>query len=254
MTIGTAGAPPSPRVIGAIEAIGARIVHLYGLTETYGPYTVCPDQEAWDDLPADRRAWLKARQGVAFGVAGLGLRVVDEKMAEVPNDGRTMGEVVMRGNMVMTGYFRDPEATANAFRGGWFHSGDLAVRHPDGNIELKDRAKDIIISGGENVSTQEVEKVLVGHPDVLEVSVIGAPDEKWGEVPKAFVVRRPGASVTAGELIAFARARIAHFKCPKRVEFCELPKTATGKIQKYVLREREWKNRGPTHPRLRRPW
>ncbi len=151
-----------------------------------------------------------------------------------------MGEVVMRGNMVMTGYYNDPEATAKAFAGGWFHSGDLAVRHPDGYIDLRDRAKDVIISGGENISSQEVEKVIMEHPAVMEVCIVGVPDEKWGEVPKAFVVKNDGAEVTGDEIISFTRDRIAHFKAPKHVEFVELPKTATGKIQKYILREKEW--------------
>jgi fatty-acyl-CoA synthase len=162
-------------------------------------------------------------------------------MQDVAKDGAALGEVVMRGNNVMSGYFQQPEATEQAFEGGWFHSGDLAVWHPDNYIELKDRAKDIIISGGENVSTQEVEKVIMEHPAVLEVCVIGIPDTRWGEVPKAFVVRRPGIEASAQDIIQFCRERIAHFKCPRAVEFGELPKTATGKIQKYVLREQEWK-------------
>ncbi len=243
VTIATAGAPPAPQVIRTMESMGARVHHLYGLTETYGPYTICAEQAAWDTFDAERRACVKARQGVPFGVAGNGLRVVDEEMKDVPRDGRTMGEVVMRGNMVMTGYFNDPEATAEAFRGGWFHSGDLAVWHPDGYIELQDRAKDIIISGAENISSQEVEKVVMEHSGVLEVCVVGVPDDKWGEVPKAFVVPRPGVEVSGEAIIQFTRERLAHFKCPKHVEFGELPKTATGKIQKFVLREREWKGR-----------
>ena len=243
VTIATAGAPPAPQVIRTMEKMGAQIHHLYGLTETYGPYTICAEQPAWKSLDLERRAHLKARQGVPYGVAGEGLRVVDEQMRNVPRDGSTMGEVVMRGNMVMTGYFNDADATADAFRGGWFHSGDLAVWHADGYVELKDRAKDMIISGGENISSQEVEKVVMEHPDVLEVCVVGVPDEKWGEVPKAFVIPRPGAEVSGDAIIDFARERLAHFKCPKHVEFGELPKTATGKIQKFVLREREWKGR-----------
>ena len=243
LTIATAGAPPAPQVIRTMERMGARIVHFYGLTETYGPYTVCPEQPSWERLDPERRAAMKARQGMPFSVAGTGLRVVDDQMVDVPNDGSTMGEVVMRGNMVMTGYFNDAEATEKAFRGGWFHSGDLAVRHPDGYIELRDRAKDIIISGGENISSQEVEKVVMEHPGVLEVCVVGVPDERWGEVPKAFVVRKQEAALTAEELIEFTRERLARFKCPKHVEFGDLPKTATGKIQKFVLREREWQGR-----------
>ncbi len=240
LTIMTGGAPPAPQVIRTIEGMGAFIHHIYGLTETYGPHTIYAIQPGWESLPVAERARLKARQGVPFIVAQTGLRVVDENMADVPRDGATMGEVVMQGNNVATGYYNNPEATAEAFRGGWFHSGDLAVWHPDGYIELQDRAKDVIISGGENISSQQVEKVIMEHPGVLEVCVVGVPDEKWGEVPKAFVVARSGAEVDGAELIEFCRERIAHFKAPKYVEFGELPKTATGKIQKYVLREREW--------------
>ncbi len=240
VTVATAGAPPAPQVIRTMEGMGATVHHVYGLTETYGPYTICAEQPGWDTLDSGRRAQIKARQGVPYGVAGDGLRVVDENMKDVPRDGTAMGEVVMRGNMVMTDYYNDPEATAEAFRGGWFHSGDLAVWHPDGYIELKDRSKDIIISGGENISSQEVEKVVMEHPAVLEVSVVGVPDEKWGEVPKAFITTRPATEVTGEEIIAFTRERLSHFKCPKRIEFGDLPKTATGKIQKFVLRQREW--------------
>ena len=243
VTIMTAGAPPAPQVIRSIEGMGAFIHHAYGLTETYGPHTICAIQPEWEALPVEERARLKSRQGVSYIVAEPGLRVVDERMADVPRDGETVGEVVMRGNNVMSGYFNDAEASAKAFQGGWFHSGDLAVRHADGYIELRDRAKDIIISGGENISSQEVEKVIMENPGVLEVSVVGVPDEKWGEVPKAFVVRRAGAQVSEGEIIQFCRDRIAHFKAPKHVEFGDLPKTATGKIQKYVLRDREWQGR-----------
>lgn len=243
VTIATAGAPPAPQVIRTMEGMGARVEHVYGLTETYGPYTICAEQPGWSDAGVEERALLKARQGVPFGVAGDGLRVVDDEMNDIPRDGETLGEVVMRGNMVMTEYFNDSEATNEAFRGGWFHSGDLAVWHPDGYIELKDRSKDIIISGAENISSQEVEKVVMEHPGVLEVCVVGVPDDKWGEVPKAFVVPRPDVEVSAKGIIEFTRERLSHFKCPKHVEFGPLPKTATGKIQKFVLREREWKDR-----------
>ncbi|NQW18628.1 MAG: long-chain-fatty-acid--CoA ligase [Chloroflexi bacterium] len=236
----TAGAPPAPQVIRSIEAMGAEVEHTYGLTETYGPMTIAEGQPTWADLSVEDRAKIKARQGVPFITGEPGLRVVDDQMNDVPNDGKTQGEVVMRGNMVMSGYYNDPEATAKAFAGGWFHSGDLAVRHPDSYIELRDRAKDVIISGGENISSQEVEKVIMEHPGVMEVSVVGVPDEKWGEVPKAFIVKNAGADVSGEEIIEFCRDRIAHFKAPKHVEFGELPKTATGKIQKYVLREKEW--------------
>ena len=243
VTIATAGAPPAPHVIRTMEQMGACVHHMYGLTETYGPHTICADQPEWENLAVEERARLKARQGVPFVIAGTGLRVVDQRMRDVPRNGKTMDEVVMSGNNVMTGYYNDPGATKKAFRGGWFHSGDLAVWHPDGYIELQDRAKDIIISGGENISSQEVEKVIMEHPAVLEVSVVGVPDEKWGEVPKAFVAKRPGGQVTAEEIIQFTRERLSHFKCPKHVEFGELPKTATGKIQKFKLREKEWKGR-----------
>jgi fatty-acyl-CoA synthase len=183
-----------------------------------------------------------SRQGVPYHVA-THLRVVDDQMHDVPADASTLGEVVMRGNNVMQGYYRDPEATAQAFAGGWFHSGDIGVVHPDGYIELRDRKKDIIISGGENISTIEVEHTLVKHPAVLECAVVSMPHEKWGEVPKAFVSLRPGETVTEADLIAFTRERLAHFKCPKAIEFTELPKTSTGKIQKFKLREREWAGR-----------
>ena len=243
LTIMTAGAPPAPQVIRSIEGMGAFLHHAYGLTETYGPHTICAIQTEWADLPSEEQARLKSRQGVPFVIAEPGLRVVNSRMEDVPQDGETMGEVVMRGNNVMTGYFDDPEATATAFEGGWFHSGDLAVWHPDGYIELQDRAKDVIISGGENISSQEVEKVIMEHPGVLEVCVVGVPDDRWGEVPKAFVVPRAGAEVGEDEVIRFTQERIARFKAPKYVEFRDLPKTATGKIQKYVLREAEWEGR-----------
>ena len=242
LTIATGGAPPAPAVIAAVEAVGADLQHIYGLTETYGPHTLCEWQPAWDGADAAARAQYKSRQGMA-SVSGMELRVVDEQMNDVPADGATQGEVIMHGNNVMAGYFRDVEATRQAFRGGWFHSGDAAVVHPDGYLEIRDRKKDIIISGGENISTVEVERTLAAHPAVMEVAVIGVPDEKWGEVPKAFVVTKPGASLSASELIAFCREHLAHFKCPKSVAFGELPKTATGKIQKFVLRDREWAGR-----------
>ena len=240
LTILTAGAPPAPQVIRTVEGMGAYIHHAYGLTETYGPHTICAPQPSWDELSVDERALLKSRQGVPFAIFGPHLRVVDENMQDVPKDSESMGEVVMRGNNVMLGYFADEEASSEAFKGGWFHSGDLGVWHPDGYIELRDRAKDIIISGGENISTMEVEKVIMEHPSVLEVCVVGVPDDRWGEVVKAFITTRDGAEIDAEEIIEFSRERIARFKAPKHVEFGELPKTATGKIQKFVLREREW--------------
>ncbi|MGI9591598.1 MAG: AMP-binding protein, partial [Myxococcota bacterium] len=238
----TGGAPPSPTLLENMEKLGIRITHLYGLTETYGPHTFCEIQDGWEDFDTAGRATVMARQGVPF-VHALHLRVVDEEMNDVPADATTMGEVVMRGNNVMRGYYNDAEATAKAFRGGWFHSGDVGVMHPDGYIELRDRSKDIIISGGENISTIEVENTLYQHPDVQEVAVIGVPHEKWGEVPKAFVVPKPGTSPSEQSVIDFARDRLAHFKCPKSVAFGELPKTATGKIQKFKLREQEWAGR-----------
>jgi fatty-acyl-CoA synthase len=242
LIVSVAAAPPSPQIIAQMESLGAEIVHVYGLTEVYGPYTVCEWQPQWNELPVEQRSRLKARQGVGYLIAD-DARVVDEQMNNVPADGQTIGEVVMRGNNTMKGYFRDEEATAKAFRGGWFHSGDLGVMHPDGYIELRDRAKDIIISGGENISTIEVEQTISSHPAVLEVAVIGIPDDYWGETPKAFVVLRPGMTATEDEIIAHCKAHLAGFKCPKSVRFGELPKTSTGKIQKFVLREQEWAGR-----------
>ena len=237
--VATGGSPPSPTLLARMEELGVIVTHLYGLTETYGPHVYCEMQPGWERLDVEGRAALMARQGVPYHVA-THLRVVDLEMRDVPADGETMGEVVMRGNNVMKGYFDDPEATAEAFCGGWFHSGDLGVVHPDGYIELRDRMKDIIISGGENISTIEVEHTIVKHPAVLECAVVASPHEKWGEVPKAFVALKPGERLTEQGLIDFCRERLAHFKCPKAVEFSELPKTSTGKIQKFLLREQEW--------------
>jgi acyl-CoA synthetase (AMP-forming)/AMP-acid ligase II len=238
--ITTAGAPPSPTTIAEMERMGFAVVHVYGLTETYGPITFCQFQPAWAGLTVDQRAALQARQGVAMVTAG-GVRVVDDQMADVPADGQTMGEIVMHGNTVMAGYYLDPETTAEAFRGGWFHSGDLGVMHPDGYVELRDRAKDIVISGGENISTVEVEQALMSHPCVLEAAVVGVLDDKWGERPKAYVVLRVGTSATQEDLIAHARTKIAGYKVPREIDIrVDLPKTSTGKIQKFVLREKEW--------------
>jgi acyl-CoA synthetase (AMP-forming)/AMP-acid ligase II len=238
VTVTTAGAPPSPTIIRRMIELGARIVHVYGLTETYGPYTVCEWQLEWQDEPLERQVMLLARQGVAY-LGADPIRVVDEEMRDVPRDGKTVGEVVMRGNNVMAGYFADPEATTHAFRGGWFHSGDLAVWHTDGYIEVRDRAKDVIISGGENISTIEVEQAVVSHEAVLECAVVAMPSEKWGERPKAFVVLREGAQVEPAHIIEHVQGLIARFKAPDEVEFVDkLPKTSTGKVQKYVLRER----------------
>jgi fatty-acyl-CoA synthase len=242
LRVATGGSPPSPTLLARMDALGMRITHLYGLTETYGPHVYCEMQRAWEGLDPEGRARVMARQGVPFHHA-VHLRVVDSELRDVPADGETLGEVVMRGNNVMKGYFRDPAATAEAFAGGWFHSGDLGVVHPDGYIELRDRKKDIIISGGENISTIEVEHTLVKHPAVLEAAVVAVPHPRWGEVPKAFVSLKPGARLGEQELIEFCRERLAHFKCPKAVEFGELPKTSTGKIQKFRLREKEWSGR-----------
>ena len=242
LTTVTGGAPPSPTLLAKLESLNINVVHVYGLTETYAPYTVCEPQKGWEALPADERAQLFGRQGV-HNIVSDRIRVVDAEVNDVPSDGVTMGEVVMRGNNVMKGYFDDPEATAIAFRGGWFHSGDIGVKHPDGYIELRDRKKDIIISGGENISTIEVEHTIVRHPAVLECAVVAMPDEKWGERPKAFVTLAAGSDATEREIIDFCRDHLAHFKAPAAVEFGELPKTSTGKVQKYVLREREWAGR-----------
>jgi fatty-acyl-CoA synthase len=234
----TAGAAPPAAVIGGMEALGFRITHVYGLTEVYGPAVVCAWHDEWDALSDDERARLKSRQGVPYPVLD-GLMVGDpETLAPVPSDGMTMGEVFMRGNIVMKGYLKNPAATEEAFAGGWFHSGDLAVMHPDGYIEIKDRSKDIIISGGENISTIEVEDVLYRHPAVLEAAVVAKPDPNWGETPCAFVTLKDGALAEPAEIIAFCRGHMAHFKAPRHVIFGPLPKTSTGKIQKFVLRER----------------
>ena len=245
LLITTAGAPPSPTTILQMEQMGFRIVHVYGLTETYGPYSVCQSQPGWSSLEPQERATLQSRQGVSM-VQAERLRVVDEHMKDVPDDALTMGEIVLRGNNVMAGYYRDPEGTAEAFSGGWFHTGDLGVMHPDGYVELRDRAKDVVISGGENISTIEVEQALMSHPSVLEVAVIGVPDQKWGERPKAFVVLKDGHHVAESELIAHVRVKIAHYKAPRNVDFLvDLPKTSTGKIRKFALRDQEWA--GKTH-------
>ena len=238
-----AGAPPSPTIIAAMTDLNFQLEHVYGLTETYGPFTINVLQPGAEALGAEERSRRRARQGVANYLAGE-VAVMTDEMLPVPADGETMGEVCMRGNVVMKGYYENPEATREAFRGGWFHSGDVGVQHPDGWIELRDRKKDIIISGGENISTIEVEQAVASHPSVMECAVIAIPDEKWGEVPKAFVVLKPGREATEAEIIEHVRGRIARFKAPKSVAFGELPKTSTGKIQKYVLRDQEWSGLG----------
>jgi fatty-acyl-CoA synthase len=240
LTVTTAGAPPSPSLIESLSGLGARIVHVYGLTETYGPHTVCEIQPGVADMSAAEQARFLSRQGVSF-VTAEPTRVVDDDMGDIARDSTAMGEVVMRGNNVMKGYFDNPEATDDAFRGGFFHSGDIAVWHPDNYIDLRDRSKDIIISGGENISTIEVERAIASHPSVLECAVVAVPSEKWGERPKAFVVLKEGTAAEPEEIIEHVRERLAHFKAPDEVEMvAELPKTSTGKIQKYVLRDKEW--------------
>ena len=233
----TAAAPPPPTVISQMEEAGFNVTHVYGLTEVYGPAVVCQWQEAWSEKDKTSQAQLKGRQGVRYHMLE-GLMVADpETLEPVPNDGETMGEVLMKGNIVMKGYLKNPEGTEHAFAGGWFHSGDLGVLHPDGYIELKDRSKDIIISGGENISSVEIENVLYQHPDILEAAVVARPDDKWGETPCAFVVLKSNVSIQGKEVIEFCRSKLAGFKVPKKVVFSELPKTSTGKIRKSVLRE-----------------
>ncbi|HMF96475.1 MAG TPA: long-chain-fatty-acid--CoA ligase [Vicinamibacterales bacterium] len=236
----TAGAPPAAATIERVEGeLGWTITQVYGLTETAPFITVCEPRPEHDALSLTERAVIKARQGVELITSG-DLRVVDEQMCDVPRDGQTVGEIVVRGNVVMKGYYNDPEATAQAFRGGYFHSGDAAVVHPDGYVDIRDRLKDVIISGGENISSVEVEGVLLRHPAVQEAAVVGMPDTRWGEAPHAFIVLKQGAACTPEDLRAHTRERLAHFKCPHSFTFVrELPKTATGKIQKFVLRGRK---------------
>jgi fatty-acyl-CoA synthase len=231
------GAPPSPALLGRLRPLGLDVTHLYGLTETFGPIAINEWQPEWDELDGDARDGLLARQGVG-NIVARPLRVLDPDGHDVPADGTTIGELAVRGNDVMLGYYRDEEATAAVTRSGCFLTGDLAVAHPDGYVEIRDRSKDIIISGGENIASVEVERALDAHPAVLECAVVGAPDETWGEVPVAFVTLRDGEAADAEELRDFVRQRLARFKVPKRIEFVELPKTSTGKIQKNVLRGR----------------
>ncbi|HTW88966.1 MAG TPA: AMP-binding protein [Candidatus Binataceae bacterium] len=233
----TAGSAPPPAVLAAMEQMGFEVVHGYGLTETFGAVVVSQWHDEWNGLPPAERARLKARQGVT-SVVEAAAEVFDAADQPVPRDGRTVGEIVLRGNVMMKGYLKNPAASAEAFRAGWFHSGDLGVMHPDGYLEVTDRAKDIVISGGENISSLEIEGVLFSHAAVLEAAVVARPDPKWGETPCAFITLKDGANVTADELIAFCRRQLAGFKVPRTVIFCELPKTATGKVQKFILRER----------------
>lgn len=234
--VASGGAVPTSALIGQMQALGFEFIHLYGLTEAFGPTTMRALSAQETTLPADQRARLLARQGTRHVASNL-VRVVDEQGRDVPADGQTLGEIVLRGNTVMNGYHRDPDATAAAFAGGYFHSGDLAVRHPDNQIEIRDRAKDLIISGGENISSLEVEDALHRHPDVALAAVVAAPHDKWGEIPCAFIETRPGTTLDAAALQTFCRDHLAHFKVPKLFVFAELPKTATGKIQKFALRQ-----------------
>ncbi len=242
VTVPTGGSPPTPAVLKRMRDLNLHPIHLYGLTETYGPIMGCSWQPQWDELDDEEQARLLARQGNTYNGADL-VRVVDEEMNDVSRDGETVGEVVMRGNSVMTGYHGNDEKTDEAFREGWFHSGDLAVWHRNGYVELRDRSKDIIISGGENISSIEVEQALSEHPAVLEAAVVATPDEKWGERPKAFIELKSGEDASEEEMLSFCREHLAKFKCPAAVEFGELPRTSTGKVQKYVLREKEWEGR-----------
>jgi fatty-acyl-CoA synthase len=232
----TAGAPPAPATLARIEPMGFNVTQVYGLTETYGPATECTWRDEWEPLQGEARAAMKARQGVAMPFMEP-VAVWDDALRDIARDGTSQGEIVMRGNGVMKGYLKNPEATEKAFRGGFFHSEDIALHHPDGYVQIADRAKDIIISGGENISSVEVEAALMHHPAVNLCAVVAMPDDKWGEVPCAFVELREGQSSTAEELIAFVRQRLAGFKTPKCVVFTELPKTSTGKIQKFALRQ-----------------
>jgi fatty-acyl-CoA synthase len=239
----TGGAPPSPTLLAQLSELGIEVTHAYGLTETFGPVMLCDWHPEWDALDPGESARVKARQGVN-NVIAESPRIVDEAGADVPSDGTTMGELVLRGNDVMLGYYRDPEATAAAQQDGWFWTGDLGVMHPDGYVELRDRRKDVIISGGENITSVEVEQAISTHPAVLEAAVVAVPDERWGERPAAFVTLKPGAGLDADELIAHVRERLASFKAPRDVFFVEeLPKTSTGKVQKFALREQMWAGR-----------
>jgi fatty-acyl-CoA synthase len=242
--IATGGAAPPSTVIANMERMGFRVTHLYGLTESYGPATLCAWQEEWDALPLDGRAAKMARQGVAHPTLAGARVATPDTMRDTPADGTTLGELMLRSNTLMKGYLKNPTATAAAFADGWFHTGDLAVMHQDGYVEIKDRSKDIIISGGENISSLEIEEVLYKHPAVMEAAVVARPDPTWGETPCAFVMLKPGAEANAAAIIAFCRDNLAHFKVPKTVLFGPLPKTSTGKIQKFVLRERAREEKG----------
>jgi fatty-acyl-CoA synthase len=222
-----------------MDELGFDVTHLYGLTETFGPAMICDWRPEWNDLDQDAQSRLKARQGVGNMIA-FTPRVIGEDGSDVPADGATTGQIALRGNNVMLGYLKDPEATAAAAPDGWFRTGDIGVVHPDGYVELRDRTKDVIISGGENIASVEVEQAIMDHPAVLEAAVIAVPDERWGEVPAAYVTLQEGASVTEEEIVEHVKGRLARFKAPKTVTFGELPKTSTGKIQKFVLRDKAW--------------
>ncbi|WP_240746631.1 AMP-binding protein [Cryptosporangium phraense] len=237
--VAVGGAPPSPAILRRMDELGFDVTHLYGLTETYGPAMICDWRPEWSFLDVDEQAKLKSRQGVG-NMISCAVRVLDPEGRDVPADGATTGQIALRGNNVMLGYLDDPAATAAAAPDGWFRTGDLGVVHPDGYVELRDRSKDVIISGGENIASVEVEQAIMDHPAVLEAAVIAVPDSRWGEVPAAYVTLHDGASVTAAEIIEHVRGRLARFKAPKSVTFGELPKTSTGKVQKYVLREKAW--------------
>ncbi len=243
VTAAIAGYVPSPTLLGQLLELNIRPIHLYGLTETYGPATTSAPREEWEELDTEEHAKLLSRQGQGYVTSDL-VRVVDDDVNDVPRDGETMGEIVFRGNMVMKGYLDNEEETKESFKGGWYHSGDIAVWHPDGYIEIRDRDKDVIISGGENISSIEVEQVVAQHPAVMEVAVSAMPDEYWGERPKAYVTLKQGQEATEEEIIEFTKEHIARFKAPAAVEFGELPKTSTGKVQKYVLRQREEEQNG----------
>jgi fatty-acyl-CoA synthase len=242
ITTCVSGSPPSRELFAGLRELGFTPIHVYGATELYGPYMICEWQPEWRDLPVEEQARLLNRQGVNY-IGTCPVRVVDDDGVEVPADGETLGEVLMRGNTVMTGYFRDPEQTGVTLADGWYHSGDLGVRHPDGYVELRDRKKDIIISGGENISSIEVERAIGRHPAVVGVAVVATPSEKWGERPKAFVELVEGAEVSPEEILAFARRHLAGYMRPDAVEFTKLTRTATGKIEKKALRDREWMGR-----------
>jgi fatty-acyl-CoA synthase len=233
----TAGSAPPAAILEKMDQAGFDVTHAYGLTEVYGPVVLCAWHEEWDALPISEQATLKARQGVRYPVLEDFYVAESSTLQPVPGDGKTIGELFMRGNVVMKGYLKNPSATDDAFQGGYFHTGDLGVAHPNGYVEIKDRSKDIVISGGENISTIEIEGIMYKHPAILEVAVVAKPDEKWRETPCAFVTLKKGEQLTAEELIDFCRNNLAHYKCPTAIVFSELPKTSTGKIQKYRLRE-----------------